>query len=90
MAVASPADTSGGATTLVIALQVRGLPADALLEMGGVGSGTDLETVTIAGKQVQRGGAAGFMVYVYVKDDTLYEILFATEALGEAIIAQLP
>ena len=46
--------------------------------------------MTISGKQVQRGGVPGFMVYVYVKDDTLFEILFATDTVAEAVISQLP
>ena len=91
MAVATPADASGGASTIIFALQVRGLPTDQLLEMGGVASsGADLQTVTISGKQVQRGGVPGFMVYAYAKDDTLFEILFATDTVAEAVIAQLP
>lgn len=91
MAVATPADASGGASTIIFALQVRDLPVDQLLEMGGVASsGADLQTVTISGKQVQRGGVPGFMVYVYAKNDTLFEILFATDTVAEAVIAKLP
>ena len=30
------------------------------------------------------------MVYVYAKNDTLFEILFATDTVAEAVIAKLP
>jgi hypothetical protein len=90
MAIATPKDPTSAMGMVVLALQVRGLDASQLLEFGGAGTGTDLEAVTIAGKQVQRGGEGGFGVYVYVKDDVLYEILFASDAVAEEILGQLP
>ena len=91
MAIATPTDVGTTQPTVVIALQVRGLDASALAELAGANAGGDAMTsTTIAGKQVQTFGAGTFAGAVYLKDDVLYEVLFADDATLSDIVSQLP
>lgn len=89
-AIASPKDAAAGATTTMMAIQVKGMDASKLLPLLD-SSGTDnSKETTIAGKAVRTGGQAPLGFVLYVKDDVLYYILFADDATTEAILSQLP
>ena len=90
MAIATPTDQGTTQPTVMIALQVRGLDASKLAEFAGASAGGDLTNATIAGKAVQKFGEGAFGGAMYIKDDVLYEILFADDAALEAIVSQLP
>ena len=89
IAIATPVDTEAGGS-LVMALQVSGVPADKIAtfaESGMDGS----EKTTIGGKEVYGAGMAGFGAYVYLKDDVVFYILaMGGPNLAEGIISQLP
>ena len=69
VAVASPTDSSSGAGTVVMAIQVEGVSEDKLLAWAAEHHGPSAEKTTVGGKEVYGAGAAGFGAYVYVKDD---------------------
>jgi len=88
VAVAS-ATSSDAAGTLVMAIQVDGIPSDKLLTYAAADM-ADQKT-TIAGKDVYGSGMAGFAAYVYPKGDTVFYVLSVGGAdLAEGIISQLP
>ena len=89
-AVASPTDASAG-STLVMAIQVKGVSSDALLDFVATDS-SDLDKTTVGGKQVYGSGAAGFGAYFYVKDDTVFYVISmgGDAATTEDILRQLP
>jgi hypothetical protein len=89
VAIAAPANSSGTDTAMVIALQIKGIPADQLLGVTGTDAST-LTKTTIGGKSVLSAGAGGFSVVVYPKDDVLYEVLLANPTVTEAIVQKLP
>lgn len=89
-AIASPADATASQTAAIIAIQVKGLAGDTLVDAMTGGVASSLARKTIAGKEVLAAGAGGFGVVVYVKDDVLFEILLASDELTEAIVASLP
>ena len=91
VAIATPKDTSSGATTMMMALQLRGVPAEQLLPLlDSTGQTGGLKDATIGGKSVKTGGQSPFTVTMYMKDDVLYYILFADTATAESIVSQLP
>lgn len=83
--------SSGNAetATLIWALQVKGLDATKLLGVTGVDQ-AQLSPVTIGGKRVLSTGSSGFSVILYTKGDVMFEILFASDAAAQDILAQLP
>jgi hypothetical protein len=90
IAVATPADQAAGAGTLVMAIQVAGVPSDKLVEFATGGS-SDVEKTTVGGKQVWGGGMEGFGAYFYAKDDVIFYVLSVGGAdLSEGILAALP
>jgi hypothetical protein len=89
VAIASPADTSGGETAMVIALQVKGVPADKLLGATGMDT-SSLTNTTVGGKQVLKAAAGGFTVIIYTKDDVLFEVLLASDPVATDIVGKLP
>jgi hypothetical protein len=89
MAIASPADTSGSDTSIVMAFRIRGLDAAKFMAAAGVTS-SEMVPATIGGKSVLKAGAAGFSIIVYTKGDVLFEILLATDTVAAAILGQLP
>jgi len=90
IAIASPTDTSAG-STLVMAIQVEGVPSDKLLAWVTTET-SDLEKTTVGGKEVYGSGAAGFGAYFYVKDDTVFYVLSVggDASTTEEILRQLP
>lgn len=88
VAIASTTDSSS-AGSLVMALQVQGLPGDKLLEFATEDM-ADQKT-TIGGKEAYGAGMGGFGAYVYPKDDVVYYVLVMGGAdLAEGIFQQLP
>lgn len=88
VAIASPTDTESGGS-MVMAIQVVGLPGDKFLEFATADM-TDQKT-TIAGKEVFGAGMAGFGAWVYPKDDVVFYVLVTGgEDLSEGIFQQLP
>ncbi len=89
IAIATPVDTEAGGS-LVMAIQVSGVPADKIA--GFAESGMDgAEKTTIGGKEVYGSGMAGFGAYIYMKDDVVFYILAMGGAdLAAGIISQLP
>jgi hypothetical protein len=92
MAIAAPANAGSTTTpTVIIALQVNGLDASKLAELAGVQAGAGQMTdATISGKPVKKFGAGAFSGAAYVKDDVLFEILFADDAALADILSKLP
>jgi hypothetical protein len=89
VAIATPADPAA-AGTMVMAIQVEGIPSDKLLAWVAKDM-SDAEKSTVGGKQVYGSGAAGFGAWFYVKDDVAYYVLDAGGAdLAESVISQLP
>jgi hypothetical protein len=89
VAIAAPADTTAGSTAMILALQVKGVPAADLI--GATGQDTSsLAKKNIGGKDVLTAGAGGFNVAIYTKDDVVFEVLLADATLTEAILKQLP
>jgi hypothetical protein len=89
VAIAAPPNATSGTTAMVVALQVKGVPAAELIGA----TGQDVSTLgkkSIAGKDVLTAGAGGFSVAIYTKDDVVFEILLADEAMTEAILQKLP
>jgi hypothetical protein len=72
-----------------MAIQVKGLPGDTVLEFATQDM-TDQKT-TVAGKEVYGAAMGGFGAYVYPKDDVVFYVLAMGGAdLAEGIVAQLP
>jgi hypothetical protein len=89
LAIARPAGAKPGALgTMVMALQVEGLDAARLHGLAGASS--SMTPAVIGGKQVLRAGSAGFNVYVYAKDDILFEMMLADDSLAAAVLSALP
>lgn len=88
-AIATPTDPSA-AGTMVMAIQVKGIPSDKLLAWVAKDM-SDAEKSTVGGKQVYGSGAAGFGAWFYVKDDVAYYVIATGGAdLAESVISQLP
>lgn len=88
VAIASPTDAETGGS-MVMAIQVKGLPSDKFLEFATADM-TDQKT-TVAGKEVYGAGMGGFGAYVYPKDDIVFYVLvMGGEDLSEGIFQQLP
>lgn len=88
VAIASPTNTESGGS-MVMAIQVAGLPGDKFLEFATADM-TDQKT-TIAGKEVFGAGMAGFGAYIYPKGDVVFYVLVTGgEDLSEGIFQQLP
>jgi hypothetical protein len=88
VAIASPTDAES-AGSMVMAIQVVGLPGDTFLEFATADM-TDQKT-TVGGKEVYGAGMAGFGAYIYPKDDVVFYVLVTGgEDLSEAIFEQLP
>jgi len=90
VATATPTGSSA-VGTMVMAMQVKGVPADKLLAWSMKGSG-DMPQTTIGGKQVYGAAAAGFGAYLYVKNDAIYYVLSmgGGASMAEGILSQLP
>ena len=89
VAIAAPVDSASTEAGMVIAFQIRGV--DATKFMAAMGADTaELTKTSIGGKDVSTSGAGGFGVIVYPKDDVLFEVLMASDKVGEAIVSQLP
>jgi hypothetical protein len=89
VAIAAPVGSEGGGT-FIMAIQVKGLPADKVKDFALAGS-EDLAPATVGGKQVYGSGMAGFGAWVYPKDDVVYYVLvMGGEDLAEGIFQQLP
>lgn len=89
LAVATATETTA-AGSLVMAIQIKGVPADKLLEYA-LKDMTSSEQVSIGGKQAYGGSAAGFGAWVYVKGDVIFYVLgMGGEDLAEGIFQQLP
>lgn len=88
VAIASPVEAEAGGS-LVMALQVEGLPSDKLMEF--VAADMQDQRTTVAGKEVYGTAMGGFGAYVYPKDDVVFYVLaMGGESLAEDILAQLP
>ena len=86
-AIASPGD--GSSSGIIYVLQVEGVPATDW--MSGMNMDPDdFETRQIGGKAVYAQGAAGFNIYAYPKDDTLFILFLGDDALAESLFSQLP
>ncbi len=86
-AIASP--TSTGATAMVMAIQIEGVPATEF----GASMNADLSSMpktTLGGKTVYGEAAGGMGFFAYPKDDTLFLVLLADEKVASSIIEQLP
>jgi hypothetical protein len=89
VAIAAPVDSASTEAGMVIAFQIRGV--DAAKFMAAMGADTAAMTkTTIGGKDVYQSGAGGFGVVVYPKNDVLFEVLMASDKVGESIVSQLP
>ena len=89
LAIARPAGASPGALgTMVMALQVTGLDAAKLFDLAG--ASPSMTSALVGGKQVLQAGSAGFKVYVYAKDDILFEMMLANDGEAEAVLSALP
>ena len=89
LAIARPAGAKPGALgTMVMALQVKGLDAARLHGLAGASS--SMTPVEIGGKQVLQAGTAEFNVYVYAKDDILFELMLANDGEAAAVLSALP
>ena len=89
VAIAAPVDSASTEAGMVIAFQIRGVDAAKFMSA----MGTDVSEMTktsIGGKDVYTSGAGGFGVIVYPKNDVLFEVLMASDKVGESIISQLP
>ena len=89
-AVAAPEGGSATETAAIVAIQVKGLEGDKLVDAMTGGGASSLTKTTIGGKEVLTAGAGGFSVVIYVKDDVLFEILLTSPELTEEIVAALP
>jgi hypothetical protein len=88
VAIASTTDSSS-AGSLVMAIQVQGLPGEKFLEFATEDM-ADQET-TIGGKKAYGAGMGGFGAYVYPKDDVVFYVLVTGgDTLAEDIFQQLP
>lgn len=90
VAMATPKDATAGTTTLVMAMQIEGVPAEELLTVVDSSSAGDLKDATVGGKSIRTGGQSPFTVSVYIKDDVLFYILFADDKTLEAVVSKLP
>jgi len=90
MAIASPVTPSATNTAVVIALQIRGIDATQLIDLASGGEAAALTKATIGGKQVQKISASGLTTVIYIKGDVLFEVLLASDAAVDAIVAALP
>lgn len=86
-AIGAPEGSDAGA--LIYAVQIEGVTAEDMLSAMSIDT-TGMTKDTIAGKDVYTAGGGGFGEWVYVKDDTVYLILLATDALAKGILEQLP
>jgi hypothetical protein len=89
MALATTAAEGGAPAAMVVALQIKGVPAAELMTLTG-STTQNLKKTTIAGKDVLATDAGGFSVVVYPKDDLMFEIVLADAATTEAILSKLP
>ena len=90
VAMATPTDTSK-AGSFVMAFQVKGTDGSKLAEALAGTSTSDLQQVTVGGKQVLQAGAAGFGFTLYVKGDVVFYILaLGNSSLVDGIVAALP
>lgn len=89
VAIASPADTASGVTAMVLALQVKGVPANELIKATGQDTAS-LTKQNIGGKDVLSAGAGAFNIAIYTKDDVVFEVLLGDAAMTEAIVKALP
>jgi hypothetical protein len=89
VAIAAPVDSASTEAGMVIAFQIRGV--DAAKFMAAMGADTaSMTKTTIGGKDVYQSGAGGFGVIVYPKNDVVFEVLMASDKVGESIVSQLP
>ncbi len=86
-AIASP--TSTGATAMIFALQVEGVPADEFANSMNADT-SSMPEITLGGKTVYGEAAGGFGIFAYPKDDVLYMVLLADQEVATAIFEQLP
>ena len=86
-AIASP--TSTGATAMIFALQVEGVPADEFADSMNADT-SSMPEITLGGKTVYGEAAGGFGIFAYPKDDVLYMVLLADEEVAASIFEQLP
>jgi hypothetical protein len=89
VAIAAPLDSANTEAGMVIAFQIRGVDAAKFMAAMGADVGS-MTKATIGGKDVYQSGAGGFGVIVYPKNDVLFEILMASDKVGESIVSQLP
>jgi hypothetical protein len=90
LAMATPTDSSK-AGSFVMAFQVKGVDGTKLAQVLAGSGDSGLQPTTIAGKQVQQAGAAGFGFTLYVKGDVVFYILaLGDSSLVEGIVAALP
>jgi hypothetical protein len=89
VAIAAPVDSASTEGGMVIAFQIRGVDAAKFMSAMGADLG-EMTKTSIGGKDVYTSGGSGFAVVVYPKNDVLFEVLMASDTVGEAIISQLP
>lgn len=88
VAIASTTDSSS-AGSLVMAIQVKGLPSDKFLAFATQDM-ADQKT-TVGGKEVYGAAMGGFGAFVYPKDDIVFYVLaMGGTDLAEGIVRQLP
>jgi len=88
MASATGASAIG---SLVMAIQVKGVPSDKLLSWATKGS-SDMPKTSVGGKEVYGAAEAGFGAFIYVKDDVIFYVLSmgGDASMAEAALKQLP
>lgn len=90
MAIGSPADQASLGKLTIVALQIRGVPAESLLPLFPNGATQGMQKATVGGKSVLQAGATGFSVLIYLKGDVLFYVLGADPTLTEAAVSKLP
>jgi hypothetical protein len=88
MASATGASALG---SLVMAIQIKGMPSDKMLAWATSGSG-DMPKTTLGGKDVYGAAQGGLGAFIYVKDDVLFYVLSmgGDPTMAEAIVKALP
>ena len=89
MAVARPVGAKPGALgTMLMALQVKGIDAAKVVDV--VGASSSMTPTVVGGKQVLQVGTTGFNLFVYTKDDILFEVVLTNAGDAPAVLAALP
>ena len=89
-AIAAPTTPSATATATVFAIQIRGVDASKLTSLVTGTDASSFQQATVGGKQVLKAGTGGFNSVIYVKGDVLFDVILATDAVVEAVVAALP